>query len=74
MMHYDPKNVFDKRLRIDIGALKEMLHKKEIDKIHWIKTEHQLEDSLTKIGRDVSPLIITLIYGKLYDLRDGLPQ
>ena len=28
------KYVSDKRLRIDIGALKEMLHNKEIDKIH----------------------------------------
>ena len=44
-----------------------MLHNKEIDKIHWIKKEHQLADSSTKIGGDVSPLINTLIYGKLYD-------
>ena len=28
------KYVSDKRLRIDLGALKEMLHNKEIDKIH----------------------------------------
>ena len=44
-----------------------MLHKKEIDKIHWIKKEHQLADSLTKIGGTVSPLINTLIYRKLHD-------
>ena len=31
------KYVSDKRLRIDIGALKEMLHQKKINKIHWIK-------------------------------------
>ena len=31
------KYVSDKCLRIDIGALKEMLHKKEIDSIHWLK-------------------------------------
>ena len=48
-----------------------MLHKKEIGKIHWIKKEHQLADSLTKIGGDVSPLIHILIYGKLYDPEKG---
>ena len=59
--------VSDKRLRIDIGALKEMLHKKEIDNIHWVERECQLADSLTKIGGDDLPIINTLIYGKLYD-------
>ena len=44
-----------------------MLHNKEIDKIHWIKKEHESADSLTKMGGDISPLINTLIYGKLYD-------
>ena len=61
------KYISDKRPRIDIVALKEMLHKKEIDKIHWVKKEHQLADSLTKIGGTVSPLINTLIYRKLHD-------
>ena len=68
MMYYDSKDLFLLNiLRIDIAVLKEMLHKKEIDKIHWIKKEHHLADSSTKIGGDVSPLINTLIYGKLYD-------
>ena len=44
-----------------------MLHKKEINNIHWIKKEHQLDDSLTKIGEDISPQINALIYEKLYD-------
>ena len=30
------KWVSDKHHRIDIGALKEMLYKKEIDNIHWV--------------------------------------
>ena len=67
MICYNPKNVSDKCLRIDIGALKEMLQKKEIDNIHWAKKEHQLADLLTKIGGDVSPLIHTMIYGNSYD-------
>ena len=53
--------------KIDNGTLKEMLHKKEIDNIHWLKKECQLADSLTKIGGDISSLINKLIYGKLYD-------
>ena len=59
------KHVSHKWLRIDIGALKEMLHKKYIDKIHWLKKEDWLAHSLTKIGDDISPLINTLIFGKL---------
>ena len=58
------KYVSDKRC---LGALKEIYHKKEIDNIHWVKKEHQLADSIAKIGGDVSPLINTLVYGKLYD-------
>ena len=34
---WSQKYVSDKHSRIDIGALKEMLHNKEIDNIHWIK-------------------------------------
>ena len=44
-----------------------MLHKKEIVNVYWFKKEHQLTDSLTKMQGDVSPLINTLIYGKLFD-------
>ena len=47
------KYVSDKRLKIDFGVLKEMLHKKEIDNIHWVKKEHRLTDSSTKIGGNV---------------------
>ena len=44
-----------------------MLHKKEIDNSHWVKKENQLVDLLIKLRGDISPLINTLIYGKLYD-------
>ena len=63
---WSQKYVSDKRLRIDTAAFKEMLHKKENNSIHWIKKEHQLDDSLTKIGGDISPQINALIYEKLY--------
>ena len=41
-----------------------MLHKKEIDNIHWVERECLLAASLTKIGEDDLPIINTL---KLYD-------
>ena len=40
----------DKRLRIEISILREMLRKKEIDEITWIPTNCQIADSLTKRG------------------------
>ena len=40
----------DKRLRIEISILREMLSKREIDEIIWIPTDCQLADSLTKRG------------------------
>ena len=40
----------DKRLRIEISILREMLRKKEIDEITWIPTNCQIADFLTKRG------------------------
>ena len=39
----------DKRLMVDISALRQMADKKEIT-VHWIKSELQLADALTKAG------------------------
>ena len=61
------KYVSDKCLKIENGALKEMLHKKVIKNINWVKKEHKLANSLIKIGGDISLPINTLIGGKLYD-------
>ena len=33
------KSVTDKRLRIEIGSLKEMLQTKDIVKVHWVETK-----------------------------------
>ena len=42
--------VLDKRLRIVIGILHEMLENKEINSAKWISSEEQLINCLTKRG------------------------
>ena len=40
----------DKRLRIDVVVLKNMLEDQEVNSISWVGTAHQLADCLTKRG------------------------
>ena len=47
---YSSTQALDKRLRIEISILREMLRKKEINEISWIPTNCQIADSLTKRG------------------------
>ena len=42
--------VDDKRLRIEIGSVKEMLQTKVIDEVSWVEGAEQLADVLTKKG------------------------
>ena len=42
--------VQDKRLRIEIAILREMLNKCEITRMTWVESERQIADSLTKKG------------------------
>ena len=53
---YSLRSIEDKRLRIDIAVIREMLGKKEIDKIIKIPSEEQLADCLTKLGASSSKL------------------
>ena len=54
------KNIENKRLKIDIGILREMLHKQEISSIEWIDSDKQLADPLTKGGASSNKLIEAL--------------
>ena len=47
---YSSKSVEDKRLRIDIAVLRDMLSRGEIASVSWVSTKLQLADSLTKRG------------------------
>ena len=43
-------SIEEKRLRVDISALREMIDRKEIEHVGLIPSEHQLADCLTKQG------------------------
>ena len=51
------KYVTEKRLRIDIGALKEAIKNNDIEHISWVKTNEQLADSLAKFGASLVNLL-----------------
>ena len=42
--------ILDKRLRIEMAILREMLNKKELEEIVWVPKDNQIADSLTKKG------------------------
>ena len=42
---HSTKQVSEKRLQIDLGSLKMMLEKKEITRVTWVESSHQLSDS-----------------------------
>ena len=54
----------DKRLRIDVARLKEMVEKKEIV-CDWVPDERQLANTLTKAGASSHSLMNVLHSGKL---------
>ena len=45
--------------------LKEMILKKEIQKVHWVDTKYQLADVLTKRGASPRKIIEVLQEGQL---------
>ena len=47
---HSTKKVDDKRLRIDIAVLLDMIKRKEVSSVSWIDTHKQLADCLTKGG------------------------
>ena len=50
------KQVDDKRLRIDIAVLDDIMERKEIDQVSWVDTKCQLADCLTKRGASTENL------------------
>ena len=57
------KNVLEKRLRIDIAILRELLNSKRITKLHCINTKIQLANALTKKGASTKELLYVLENG-----------
>ena len=60
--------VSDRRLRVEISALREMISKKEIDVI-WVEKERQLADVLTKRGASSTQLLDTIKSGRMNILK-----
>ena len=56
--------VEDKRLRIEVSALREMLEKDNVS-LHWVNSDAQLADALTKKGAPKNKLIGVLKSGRL---------
>ena len=56
--------ITEKRLLVDLAALREMQEKREIE-VEWISTKQQLADCLTKAGANKQKLVNVLCQGKL---------
>ena len=56
--------ISDRRLRVEISAIREMKERGEID-LHWINKERQIADCLTKKGASCISLLTTLKNRKL---------
>jgi len=63
---HSTKMVDDKRLRIDIGAIKESVEKGEIAKVRWVPGESQLANCLTKKGASGRQLLSVFQSGKIH--------
>ena len=63
---YSTKAVEEKRLRVEIAALRESVERKEI-KVEWIRTKDQIADVFTKQGADNRLLLDVLRNGLIGD-------
>ena len=62
---YSAKSIKDNKLLIDVEAIKEMISKKEVEKVQWIAGEKMLANALTKRGAASWDLINTIQKGHL---------
>ena len=62
---HSKKNVSDKRLRIEINSMKEMIAREEISKIRWIESQKQIANALTKKDADTSLILQCIKIGKV---------
>ena len=62
---HSTKQVNEKRLRVTMAELQEMLQKREIQNIRWMPSKLLLADALTKKGVACDNLLDSFIFGKL---------
>ena len=58
--------LYDKRLKVDLAALREMHGKNEF-MLHWIECSQQLADALTKKGASKTKQLQALESSKLFN-------
>ena len=63
------KSVAEKRLRLEISSIKEMIENKQLKQVLWSTSKNQLADCLTKKGASTHELLKGLENGKL-DISD----
>ena len=51
---------------LEIAKIKEMVEKKQIQRVNWVDTSHQLADILTKRGVVSEPIVKSLNSGSFY--------
>ena len=56
------KSIQDKRLRIDVAILREMIERKEVT-VEWVTSSEQIADCLTKHGASATKLLATIAAG-----------
>lgn len=69
---YSTKAVSEKRLRVEIGSIKEMLNKGELSSVKWIESRAQISNCLTKHGASCKELMDILQMGSLQNY--GVPH
>ena len=62
---YSSTNVEDKRLVLDMCALKEMMEREELHSVRWVSKKRQISDVMTKSGASPVTLQRVLTTGKL---------
>ncbi|CAB4061149.1 unnamed protein product [Lepeophtheirus salmonis] len=59
------KKVEDKKLRIEIAMLKEMMERSEIMKVVWVQTKNELANCVTKYGSSTLDLMEVIQTGRI---------
>ena len=58
---YSSRNVLERRLRVDIAFLRELILEKSIDVLRWVPTDKQLADCLTKTSAKASQFLLNVM-------------
>ena len=69
---YSSTNIEDKRLRIDICVLRDMLSQKELTDIVWVPSNLQIANCMTKNGASIYSLLFVLNNKLIFNFSNGM--